>query len=247
MEESKYWSLSVWHSLRCWVLLQVLSHSWSGRCFSVCSGLKCLHLRCTHTHTYTNAHTQSKWPFGNTSRVIIVNYSVKLRGLLRGKQSKWAIFNSTYASPASPVSRYQVLTSDACNICRRIRSASSRKWLKIYKLCLYPPFLCLLFTFLPIHILLLFVLSLRALLMSQVERWTGSGRWLIEMGEEGKVGGSGGKKVRTEAKREKTGTNRQRWSTKRSSVLIPRAMTHRKLKKKPYKRSLIIILFVTSI
>lgn len=194
-----------------------------------------------------HTHTQSKRPFGNASRVIIVNYSVKLRGLLRGKQSKWAIFNSTYASPASPASRHQALTSDACNICRRIRSASSRKWLKIYKLCLRPSFLCLLFTFLPIHIPLSFVLPLRALLMSQVEGWTGSGRWLIEMGEEGKVGGSAGKKKWGQRQRGKKRNKQAEMKHKKRHCSHPTSHDTQEVKKKPYKRSLITILFVTSI
>lgn len=52
----------------------------------VYSGLKCL---------FVCVLLQSKWPFGKASSVIMVNYAVKLRALLRGKQSQWAIFSST--------------------------------------------------------------------------------------------------------------------------------------------------------
>lgn len=64
---------SQYHCIIPWMF----SHSWSGSCFMVRNGLECLCLQ----------HTQSKWPFGKASRVIIVNYSVKLRGLLRGNRA----------------------------------------------------------------------------------------------------------------------------------------------------------------
>ena len=57
---------------------------------------------------------QSKWPFGKASRVIIVNYSVKLRVLLRGKQSEWAIFSST-SCESSLDTKQTSLTDPGCS------------------------------------------------------------------------------------------------------------------------------------
>lgn len=152
---------SQYHCIIPWLF----SHSWSGSCFLVCNGLECLCLQ----------HTQSKWPFGKASRVIIVNYSVKLRGLLRGKQSKWAIFSSTYVKPALPLSRRHFLTSDARNICRRIRSGSNRMWIKKET---QPTCTCLiLISHLSAHSLpARLCCSRRELLLSQCEGWRGSTR-----------------------------------------------------------------------
>lgn len=56
---------------------------------------------------------QSKWPFGKASRVIIVNYSVKLRVLLRGKQSEWAISSST-SWESGLIAKQTSLTDPGC-------------------------------------------------------------------------------------------------------------------------------------
>lgn len=91
----------------------MLSHSWSGYCFSVCTFLCLCVCVCV---------LQSKWPFGKARRVIIVNYSVKPRVLLRGKQSEWAIFSSTSRESLRPrrLSRRHLLTQDGCDTSGRI-------------------------------------------------------------------------------------------------------------------------------
>lgn len=65
--------------------LPAFGHSWSVSCFQHVIALSvyaCSTL--THAHRHIT-YTQSEWPLGKASWVIIVNYSVKLRQLLRGK------------------------------------------------------------------------------------------------------------------------------------------------------------------
>lgn len=150
----------------------MFSDSWSGYRFSVCNALKCLCLRVL---------LQSKWPFGKASRVIIVNYSVKLRVPLRGKQSEWAIFSSTsWESSLIPKQ-----TSLADPGCRRIGSGSKRKRNK-YRNCAYT---CLSHTSIhyPAHSHpQLLCSSLWERLMSQNEGWSGSTGKLGERKAEGR-------------------------------------------------------------
>lgn len=98
----------VWHSHHYSRTLHMFIQRWSAYCFSACIGLKCLCL------CLCVCVLQSKWPFGKASRVIIVNYSVKLRVLLRGKQSEWAIFNST-SCESSLDSKQTSLTDPGCS------------------------------------------------------------------------------------------------------------------------------------
>lgn len=76
------------------VALEMFRHSWNGYHLSVGKSFK-RESECVSGCVCVHVLLQSKWPFGKASRVIIVNYSLKLRVLLRGKQSKWASRRST--------------------------------------------------------------------------------------------------------------------------------------------------------
>lgn len=78
---------------------------------------------------------QSTWPFGKGSRVIIVNYSVKLRVLLRRKQSEWVILSSASCRFSLTTGRRHLVTQDAWNTSRHIY----RNCAYTYLLCVYYP------------------------------------------------------------------------------------------------------------
>ena len=74
---------------RCWATAEVVTAFQRVTAVSVCVSV------CVCVCVCVCVLLQSKWPFGKATRVIIVNYSVKLRGLLRGKQIEWAILSFT--------------------------------------------------------------------------------------------------------------------------------------------------------
>lgn len=162
------------------------------------------------------AHTQThkaKKAFGNARRVIIVNYSVKRRGLLRGETEQ--------------VGDFQLMRAE--HTCLHIRSAGSRKSLKnTRKLCLHSSSLLLLFTFQPpSHPRLISGLPARPPLTS---------RSRFSQVTDGR-GGQSGRKWEKKGRRG-DGTNRERRRTKVSAVfaLVPRAVTHWKHEEEKKKK-----------
>lgn len=119
-------SISAWHPQRCRALSASAQPQLKWR--SLVGARRPQVCACADTNT------QSKRAFGNARRVIIVNYSVKRRGLLRGQTEQVGDFQLMRAAHAG----------------LHTRSAGSGKSLKNPRiLCLHASSSLLLFTFQP--------------------------------------------------------------------------------------------------
>lgn len=161
----KYLSISAWHSQHCWALSASAQPRLKWR---LLVGARRPQVCACAMHTHPD--TQSKRAFGNARRVIIVNYSVKWRGLLRGETEQ--------------VGDFRLMRAEHAGL--HISSAGSRKSLKKHAKSAY--------TRLPrsyysppshLHIRGSFQLCLRGRRWRVgAEGWAGSARWLMERREE---------------------------------------------------------------